>query len=206
MEILKRTHVILGHAPWAVVINTLRQTTGLRASIITKADIETVIREGCGICEVAKMRRRAFTSSAVQDKTPPPVGRVWGFDTLSLRVPAAETKDVYLTRFVNLIAPELGPGKKRTYAHKSMDSPSMEGVIQEQRAFVRPVHGEIWAVKMDSHPTHRGYPISEFLKDSSMGKLLSPPYVHEGVGAIEVTWQWDVPGANCLLLQSKPDG
>ena len=205
VEILRRTHVILGHAPWVTVINTLRQTTGLRASVITKADIETVIREGCGICEVAKMRRRAFTSSQVRDKTPPPVGKIWGFDTLSLRVPAAETKEVNLTRFVNILVPPL-PGKNRTYAHKLMDSASIEGIIQEHRAFVRPIHGEIWAVKMDSHPTHRGRPIADFLIDSGMNKRLSPPYVHEGVGEIEVTWQWDVPAANCLLLQSKPDG
>ena len=61
VEILRRTHVILGHAPWVTVINTLRQTTGLRASVITKADIETVIRavESAKLprCVVVRLRR-----------------------------------------------------------------------------------------------------------------------------------------------------
>ena len=79
---------------------------------------------------------------------------------------------------------------------------TQERAIQKLRAFVRPVHGEILVLKGDSHPTHKSKHIDDYCDDSGIQKKFSPPYVHEGVGEAEITFQWDVPTANCLLLQS----
>ena len=201
VEILWRVHVLLGHAPFEDVIRTLMHSSGMRAGIITKQDIEAVIRAGCGICDSAKMRRRAFPHQP-SDKTPPPVGKHWVMDELSLRVESAEHKYLYIIRFKNVL-PE-GKGKRRSYGLRSMDAAAIEATIQMLRAFVRPIHGEILVVKMDSHPSHRSKHIGDYVNDSGLRRDLSPPYVHEGVGDVEVTFQWDVPSANCLLMQSKP--
>ena len=60
----------------------------------------------------------------------------------------------------------------------------------------------ILVLKGDSHPTHKSKHIDDYCDDSGIQKKFSPPYVHEGVGEAEITFQWDVPTANCLLLQS----
>jgi hypothetical protein len=173
VEILQHAHIFLGHAPYTDVIATLQSTNGLRYNVVTKQDIDTVILIGCGICESAKMRRRAFKSSEIKDLTPPPVGKIWTFDSLALRVPSAEFANAHtcISRFVNKL---LGvPGKRRSYGHKTMTAEDIEKVIQKLRAFVRPVHGEILVLKGDSHPTHKSKHIDDYCDDSGIQKKLS---------------------------------
>jgi hypothetical protein len=86
VEILRRIHVVLGHPSLQVILATLMASKDLNAHIITKADIEQYVREACGICESAKMRRRAF--HGISDPTPVLIGKKWVFDTLHLRVPS----------------------------------------------------------------------------------------------------------------------
>ena len=203
LEILIRTHIFLGHASLPDVLRTLQASSGLRGNVITKADINAFAKLGCSICDTAKMRRPAFP--AAKDHTPPPIGKKWVFDTLHLRVPSAQFKFMYITRFINII--DGGNGKRRSYGHKTLTEDELEGLIQKLRAFVRPYHGEIHIVKHDSLPALTGRKFDEYLDDCSpsLKNETSPPYVHEGIGSLEVTWQWDVPRANALLMGRNDD-
>ena len=49
--------------------------------------------------------------------------------------------------------------------------------------------------KKDGHPTHRSLSVESLLANSSIGNQETPPYDHEGVGAVEFTWSHDVPSA-----------
>ena len=109
-------------------MRTLEHSSGLRSGVVTKADIEAFIRNGCGICDTAKMRRPAF-KSAIKDETPPPIGKRWVFDSLSLRTPSIPFKNMYLTRFINILA--VGRGKRRTYGHKHLSADEIEVQIQK---------------------------------------------------------------------------
>ena len=170
LEILTRTHVLLGHASLGNVLRTLQGATGLRNGAVTKADIEEYVRRGCGICESIKMRRRPFP--APSDKTPPPVGKRWVFDSLTLRTKSA-LGNKYLTRFVNVV--ENGDGKRRTYGHKELTAEDLESVVQKHRAFVRPHHGEILILKHDGHPSLRSRDFTDFLNDCSILDQLTVP-------------------------------
>jgi hypothetical protein len=69
-------------------------------------------------------------------------------------------------RFKNVM-PE-GKGKRRSYGLHSMDAEAVERVIQLLRAFVRPTHGEILVIRMDSHPSHRSKHISDYASESGI--------------------------------------
>ena len=196
LELIIRTHVVLGHASTDIIVATLA-AAGIT---ISKTTIEEYVRLGCGICDSNKMRRRTFRSP-LQDHTPAPVGKKWVMDTLHLRVAAALDGSWYITRFINKL---LGAsGKRRSYGHVRFDADTLERMCQRLRAFVRPIHGEILIVKRDSLPAQKAASYIDFLDDSSIHGQLSPPYCHEGVGDVEVTWQYDVPSANCLLKGSR---
>jgi hypothetical protein len=94
-------------------------------------------------------------------------------------------------------------GLRRSWGHLSMSEEDINRCIQLLRAFVRPVHGEIWIVKKDGHPSHRSETVISNLIDATILNQTSPPYVHEGVGLIENTLQWDIPSANALLTGSN---
>ena len=198
-ELLRRTHSLLAHAPIDVCVTTIEHAFAIKVSA---AVVERFKREGCGICDSMKMRRRTFRHN-LTDHTPVPIGKKWEFDSIKLRVPSALGGFWYITRFINII--ENGRGKKRSYGHKLLDSESIEHCIQKLRAFVRPVHGEIWIYRRDGLPAQQSHRIEDYWTDCDPSPFdeTSPPYVHEGVGATENSWQWDVPAANCLLRASN---
>ena len=198
-ELLRRTHALLAHAPIDVCVATIEQAFSIK---IPMAVIERFKREGCGICDSMKMRRRTFRHN-LTDHTSVPIGKKWEFDSIKLRVPSAFKGYVYITRFSNII--DGGRGKKRSYGHLLLDSESIEHCLQKLRAFVRPVHGEIWIYRRDGLPAQQSHRIEDYWTDCDPSPLdqTSPPYVHEGVGTTENSWQWDVPAANCLLRASK---
>jgi hypothetical protein len=196
VEILRRMHVVLGHPSLPVLLATLMASKDINAHIITKADIEQYVREACGICESAKMRRESFR--AVTDPTPVPVGKKWVFDTMHMQVPSCQGKYLYITRFVNKLTGS--PGFKRLYGHIAFTSETLIGLCQRLRAFVRPIHGEIMIFKHDSLPAQESKEMVDYMTEITVQDQSSPPYCHEGVGEVEVTWQWDVPSAMALLM------
>ena len=119
-------------------------------------------------------------------------------------MPQLHTKHKYLTRFVNVHSSGDNDtkrlGKYRSYGHAVYDAKSIEGCLQQLRAFLRPTHGEIMVTKCDSHPTHKSKDMDEFRMDSGIFGQFSPPYCHTGVNEVENTWQWDVPAATALLM------
>ena len=90
------------------------------------------------------MRRHSFRT--LSDSTTPPVEKMWVFDTFTFNVPQLHTKHKYLTRFVNVHSSGDNDtkrlGKYRSYGHAVYDAKSIEGCLQQLRAFVRPTHGE----------------------------------------------------------------
>ena len=185
VEILRRMHVVLGHPSLPVLLATLMASKDVNAHIITKADIEQYVREACGICESTKMRGRSFRS--VTDPTPVPVGKKWVFDTMHLQVPSSQWKYIYITRFLNKLTDF--PGFKRSYGHVAFTSETLVGLCQRLRAFVRPIHGEIMIFKHDSLPAQKSKEMIDYMTEIAAQDQSSPPYCHEGVGDVEVTWQ-----------------
>ena len=96
--------------------------------------------------------RLTYVSTEMQlwrqaDRAPP--GKKWSYDTLTLKVKTA-TGNLYITRFL-----DNGSGKKRSYGHKDFTAPTLELLLSLVRAWVRPVHGEIWIGQRDGHPSQR---------------------------------------------------
>ena len=61
-----------------------------------------------------------------------------------------------------------GQGKRRSYAHVGMSSESLEAEIQRLRAWVRPVHGEVWITRHDALPALESRSIDEYMLDSKI--------------------------------------
>ena len=76
--------------------------------------------------------------------------------------------------------------------------------LNEIKSRVRPTHGEIEIIRMDSHPSHRSKGVRDYMLEAQQWLQLSPPYVHEGVGDVEVFFLHQVPAANALL-SAAPD-
>ena len=107
-----------------------------------------------------------------------------------MRVPSTEWKYANVTRFLNYFkANGKNRGLRRSWGHLTMSEDDINRCIQLLRAFVRPVHGEIWIVKKNDHPSHSSEMVIGNLIDATILNQTSPPYVHEGVGLIENTLQ-----------------
>ena len=70
------------------------------------------------------------------------------------------------------------------------------------RAYVKPMHGDIWIFRKDSLPAHRSLKMQDLLAASQTDNQLSPGGVHEGVGDAENGFLLGVPAANAMLLCS----
>ena len=167
---------------------------------LTVKDVELFASQGCGACELAKMRRRAFTIKVQpDDPTPPTLGKMWTFDVLELRVPSAHTGATFLYAAVEKVSKKIFGGHMRGYSETDVTDAQ-----NELRARVRPRHGEIWIVRMDSHPSHRSKHVRNYMLNAQQRLQLSPPYVHEGVGDPENFFLHYVPAANSMIVAS-PD-
>ena len=165
----------------------------------TTDDVNKFVKEGCGACESAKMNRRSFTIATIEDKTLAPVGKKWQFDSLKLRVSAAHHGFLHIGRFVCSTSK-----KKRPFGMLGLTTDDLKLVYQRMQARERAKHGDIWIVRADSHPTHRGQALKDFLAQRGTHNPLSPPYVHEGVTDCEGCFLRIVPNA-MALLHCAPD-
>ena len=190
VEILWRTHVVLGHCSLQQVLATLAKTKGLRAGVVTKGDIEAFAKLGCQQCIIWKMRRAPIRT--LVDATRAPPGKKWSYDTLTLKVKTT-ANNIYITRFL-----DDGSGFKRSYGHPDFSSATMQKVLGMHRAWVRPTHGEIWIGKRDNHPSQAAKSFQEMLSVAQIQDQATAPYQHESM-PVELTWQHDVPCAMILL-------
>ena len=127
------------------------------------------------------------------------LGKNWTVDVLTLRTPCANTGAVYMYVAVEKRAKYIIAGRMRSYTEESFIS-----AMNEIKARVRPIHGEIHIWRGDSHSTHKSKAVRSYMADEQHRLQLSPPYVHEGVGDAESFFLWGVPSANSLLL-AAPD-
>ena len=199
VALLRREHVVNGHLNCRKLLQTLK-AKGIPNGLVCKKDVDEFAREGCGSCESSKMRRRGFTLSTIDTcSTQAPVGKKWVCDSLSLRVPSAEHR--YIKIF---LAVDDGSSLAVCFGQLGETEADLQQAHDELRAFVRPHHGEIWIIRKDSLPAHRAQQLHDYLSNAQVRDELSPPYVHEGVGAAENIFQHVVPSANALLM-AAPD-
>ena len=197
VELLRREHVAGGHMSLRQLLRVLKAKSMLDR--VTKDDTQNFAKEGCGACESAKMKRRAFTLQTVTDHTRAPVGKKWVVDELQLQVPSAGHGFTYV-----FVAVDDGSGKRFVFGMRGMSADDQIKAREQLRAAVRPDHGDIWVVRADSLPGHRARKVEDYSAASSIKDELSPPYVHEGVHKAEVTMMHGVPAANALLM-AAPD-
>ena len=94
---------------------------------------------------------------------------------LTLKVKTA-VGNLYITRFL-----DNGSGKKRSYGHKDFTAPTLEVILSLMRAWVRPVHGEIWIGRRDGHPSQRAKSFQDALSDAQIHDESTAPYQHESM-------------------------
>ena len=198
---LRRKHTVMGHVSLERMLLTLA-AQGKFGKRFTRVDVKAFAAQGCGVCESAKMRRRAFTLRTIQDKTVPQVGKKWIMDQLSLRVPTAWHGYVKLSLAVDA-------NSKVKFVTGMMGETAEDiRVSREQlRAFVRPTHGEIHIIRADDHPSHGSRSVADYMALSPHGSVrndIGPGHVHETVGDCENTFMHQVPSANALLM-AAPD-
>ena len=195
---LRRAHIQCGHVSLRRLLLTLAQVKA-HAGLFTADDVKAFAREGCGVCESAKAMRRSFTLQTITDKTPPQLGKLWTFDSLTLRVATAFHGYLYLGLFV-----EAATKKKFLVGMHGQTQEEIELAHNKLRAFVRPRHGEIMAIRKDSHPSHRSQHMDDYMARGQLQDQLSPGGVHEGVSDCEGTFMRTVPAANANLMMA-PD-
>ena len=199
VPLLRYKHSI-GHKSVRSIVLEL-QAEGRDKGCVTRSDIEQFVKEACGVCETAKAKRRAFTLRTIADHTVPPLGKRWIVDSLELRMPTAYHSYTYLHIAVCAAS--------KVWVLHGMHGQSSTDIIrarEQLRAYVRPRHGEIGEIRCDSHPTHRGRKVLDYMIDESMGDSKSPPHVHEGVHLAENAFHHLVPAANAQLLCSSDLG
>ena len=199
VELLRRRHITDGHASLPVTVKNLKAEGAFERKLITLKDVELFAAQGCGACELTKMRRRPFTTKVEQDAAPPKLGKLFTFDVLQLRVPAEHTGATHLYLAIEKVSKFAIGGSMRGYSEAHVVS-----TLNELKARVRPTHGEIEVLRADSHPTHRSKHVRDYLLSAQQHLQLSPAYVHEGVGDVENFFLHNVPSANALL-KAAPD-
>ena len=197
VALLRRQHIIDGHVGLDRTLRNLEASGQLNK--VTKQDIETFKSEGCGVCESTKMRRNMLSLPPV-DSTPPPPGKKWVCDALELRVPDAGKGFRYIYRCV-----DKGSALKVMYGLLAHTASDVEEAINKLRAKVKPKHGDIFVLKLDSHPAQKSKQLGSYLASGQpVHGVFAPGGVHEGVGEAEVTFMHDVPAAMALLT-AAPD-
>ena len=196
VELLRREHVINGHCGLERQLRTMKAKGMLER--VTKDDVVAFAKEGCGVCESAKMKRRPFTRNPT-DNTKPHIGKLWYCDALQYRVPSAVYGFVY-----GWIGVDSATGYEHYSGMLGYTAEVVESVTNGLRTFVRPLHGEIEHVRLDSHPSHKSRELGRYFKGTQLGAQYSPDYVHEGVGKAEVRFFHNVPAAMALLM-AAPD-
>ena len=199
VDLLRRRHCTDGHPALSVTVKNLKAEGAFTKKLVTLKDVELFQKQGCGSCELTKMRRRPFTVKVNSEVALPTLGKVYTFDVLELRVPAEHTGATYFYLVVEKVSKFAMGGTMRGYSEVNVTS-----ALNEIRARVRPTHGDIEIIRMDSHPSHRGKHVRDYMLEAQQHMQLSPPYVHEGVGDVENFFLHYVPSANALLA-AAPD-
>ena len=148
VDLLRRRHCTDGHPALSVTVKNLKAEGAFTRKLVTLQDIELFQKQGCGACELTKMRRRAFKVKVNPDDVmPPKLGKFYTFDVLELRVPAEHTGATFFYVVVEKRSKFAMGGTMRGYSEANVMS-----ALNEIKSRVRPSHGEIEIIRMDSHP------------------------------------------------------
>ena len=200
VELLRRRHCTDGHASLPITVKNLKLEGLFDTGMVTLKDVEIFSKQGCGPCELAKMRRRPFSIKVETERVAAPLlGDHFTFDVLEVRTPCIHTGAKFLYVVIEKVSKYAIGGSMRGYSEENVVS-----ALNEIKARVRPVHGEINIFRMDSHPSHRSKHVRDYLIDNQQHLQLSPSYVHEGVGDVENYFLHRVPSANALII-AAPD-
>ena len=200
VALVRRQHCVDGHPALPVTVKNLKLQGAFEKKLVTLEHVKLFQEQGCGACDLAKMRRRAFTVKVPPlDSTLPVVGKLWEVDVLELRVPDINTGVPYIYAAIEKVSKLALVGGMAGYSESNMLR-----MLNEVQARVRPTHGDIRVIRADSHPTHRAAGVKDYMLHHQLHLQLSPPYVHEGVGNVENFFLVSVPSANALLL-AAPD-
>jgi len=200
VELLRRRHSTDGHASLPITVKNLKLEGLFDSGMVTLKDVEIFSKQGCGPCELAKMRRRPFSIKVETERVAAPLlGDHFTFDVLEVRTPCIHTGAKFLYVVIEKVSKYAIGGSMRGYSEENVVS-----ALNEIKARVRPVHGEINIFRMDSHPSHRSKHVRDYLIDNQQHLQLSPSYVHEGVGDVENYFLHRVPSANALII-AAPD-
>ena len=162
----------------------------MRAGIITRADVESFRKEGCGLCTIWLMRQSPVKS--LIDPVRAPIGKKWSYDTMHLKVPSPEGY-MYITRYY-----DDGSHLKKSFGHAGMDTATFEKLMGQLRAFVRPHYGEIWIGKRDGLPALGAREMRDCLAEHQIIDQVTAPYRHQSM-PVENTWSHDVPRTMAML-------
>ena len=194
VQLLRRAHIVLGHASVKRVLDTLEIVAPHIRRRITATVVAAFLKEGCGGCDSTHFDRPPFKS--IKDGTRPEPGKVWTFDTLALKRPSFFHGIAFVTVYIDRGS---GPnGFAMLFGHKRQNEESIEACTQKLRIAVRPVHGEIAVLRHDGHPAMRSHKWEDFVTDSTIEDQRSAPYCHEGATDAEIYFQHQVPAANAL--------
>ena len=84
VALVRRQHCVDGHPALPVTAKNLRLQGAFEKKLVTLEHIKLFQEQGCGVCDLAKMRRRAFTIKVPPlDATPPVIGKLCGRSTCS---------------------------------------------------------------------------------------------------------------------------
>ena len=108
VALLRRRHSTDGHPALPITVKNLRAEGAFDKKLLTVKDVEIFAKQGCGTCEITKMRRRAFSIKVQpKDNTVPLPGKLFVFNACSscaqrLSTPASLTSTSQSTRRPNL--------------------------------------------------------------------------------------------------------
>ena len=198
-EFLWRMHVVLGHPGMAVLLLTvaMMKAAGDDIPVLTTADVEAYVRQGCGICDSVKMKRKPF--KLLEDKTKPLPGKVWVGDSIELRKTSAEKGYKHIMRYICK-----GSDMKVSYGMLGLTSGDCIKSEDELRADVRPIHGELMILRLDNLPGQKSKAVEDYHAGKQTSMEWSAPDCHEGATLAEVSFMHDVPKTLACLKQA-PD-
>jgi len=202
-EWLRKQHIINGHCGATRLIKIVLAMTAARK--LSPEDWKQFLREGCGACDSFKLRMPSVGPS-LKDATPLAPCKKWIFDQLKLRVPSFKHGFLYLNRFISP-GNDDHPDITMSFGMTGHEAEDVIKTIEQQRARIRPFHGEVLIMKADSHPAHKSLHVENYFASASpqsMDKQIAPPRFHQGVSKVEVSFSKDVP-SSMALLRGAPD-
>jgi len=167
----------------------------IKESSLTKDVIEQFNRLGCSVCEMELMRRPSIRP--LTDRSRPPVGIRWAFDSIEMPCNQASTNFKQITNFA-----DEGSRAFRPYEHKDNTMECVAVVIRLHIAWVKAKVGvDVVVYRKDNHPTYRSVTVRQVLHGARLPihNETSADYVHQGAALPENSFLHGIPKSLAML-------